>query len=76
MMTKVMVERGLDTELDDRLGYDKYGTSSNRSSRNGSTSKILRTEGSQFQLDAPRDREGTLSLNWLKKTKRVYDHGK
>jgi len=28
MMTKVMVERGLDTELDDRLGYDKYGTSS------------------------------------------------
>jgi len=44
MMTKVMVVRALNTELDDHLGYDKHETSSNPNNRNGSTSKTLRAE--------------------------------
>jgi len=67
MMTKVMVERALNTELDDHLGYDKHETSSNPNSRNGSTSKTLRTENGQFQLDTPRDREGTFEPKLVKK---------
>jgi len=70
-MTKVMVERALNTELNDHLGYDKHKISSNPNSRNGSTSKTLRTENGQFQLDTPRDREGAFEPNLVKKARHV-----
>jgi len=49
MLTKVTVEHALNAELDDHLGYDKHEPSANSNSRNGTSSKTLRTEDGQFQ---------------------------
>lgn len=68
MLTKVTVERALNAELDDHLGYSKHEPSSNSNSRNGTTSKTLRTEDGQFQLETPRDREGSFEPKLVKKS--------
>lgn len=67
MLTKVTVERALNAELDDHLGYDKHQPSDNSNSRNGSTRKTLRTEDGQFELDTPRDRDGSFEPKLVKK---------
>jgi len=68
MLTKVTVERVLNAELDDHIGYDKHEPSANSNSRNGTSSKTLRTEDGQFQLDTPRDREGSFEPKLVKKS--------
>jgi transposase-like protein len=67
MLTKVTVERVLNAELDDHLGYDKHEVSRTSNSRNGTTSKTLRTEDGQFELNTPRDREGSFEPKLVKK---------
>ncbi len=69
MLTKVTVEHDLNAELDDHLGYEKHNASSNSNKRNGTTSKTLRTEDGQFQLDTPRDRDGSFEPKIVKKAK-------
>lgn len=66
MLTKVTVERALNVELDDHLGYDKHEVSRTSNSRNGTTSKTLRTEDGQFELNTPRDREGSFEPKLVK----------
>ncbi len=68
MLTQVTVERILNAELDDHLGYEKHEPSANSNSRNGTSSKILRTENRQFQLDTPRDREGSFEQRLVRKS--------
>mgnify|MGYP002725639981 CR=1 FL=1 len=56
-----LVERVLDAELTDHLGYDKhdpdgYGTGN---SRNGRRKKTLRDDTGQMEIEVPRDRTGT-----------------
>jgi transposase-like protein len=67
MLTKVAVEAALNAELDDHLGYSKHETSSTDNSRNGFTSKTLRTEDGQFELNTPRDRHGSFAPQLVKK---------
>mgnify|MGYP000573419195 FL=1 len=67
MLTKVTVERALNAELDDHLGYDKHEPSANSNSRNGTSSKTLRTEDGQFEVTTPRDREGSFEPKLVKK---------
>ena len=67
MLTKVAVEAALNAELDDHLGYSKHETSSTDNSRNGFTSKTLRTEDGQFELNTPRDRHGSFEPKLVKK---------
>ena len=67
MLTKVAVEAALNAELDDHLGYSKHETSSTDNSRNGATSKTLRTEDGQFELNTPRDRHGSFEPQLVKK---------
>ena len=67
MLTKVTVERALNAELDEHLGYDKHQPSDNPNSRNGSTRKTLRTEDGQFEIDTPRDRDGSFDPKLVKK---------
>ena len=59
MLTKISVEAALNAELDEHLGYDKHEKTNTRNSRNGTTSKTLQTEDGQFELNTPRDREGS-----------------
>ncbi len=68
MLTKVTIEHALNAELDDHLGYEKHDASSNSNKRNGTTSKTLRTEDGQFQLDTPRDRDGSFEPKIVKKS--------
>ncbi len=67
MLTKVTVETALNAELDDHLGYDKHGISPSDNSRNGYSNKTLRTEDGQFEIDAPRDRDGSFQPRLVKK---------
>lgn len=67
MLTKVTVERALNAELDEHLGYDKHEQSNNTNSRNGSSRKTLRTQDGQFDLNTPRDRDGSFEPKLVKK---------
>lgn len=59
-VTKAVLERALDEELTDHLGYDKHDPVGRGSgnSRNGTSPKVLLTEAGAVDLDVPRDRNG------------------
>lgn len=67
ILTKITVEAALNAELENHLGYEKHTESSISNSRNGYSSKTLRTEEGQFPLDTPRDREGSFKPQLVKK---------
>ena len=67
MLSKVTIETALNTELDEHLGYEKHGQSPSDNKRNGSSTKLLRTEDGQLSIDAPRDRNGTFEPQLVKK---------
>ncbi len=59
-VTKAVLERALEEELTDHLGYDKHDSAGRGSgnSRNGTSAKVLLTEAGAVDLDIPRDRNG------------------
>ena len=59
-VTKAVLERALDEELTDHLGYRRHDPAGRGSgnSRNGTTSKVVLTEAGAIDLDVPRDRNG------------------
>ena len=63
------MENGLDAELDDELGYTKYDykNKSTDNSRNGHSSKTLRTSFGDVEVSVPRDRKGEFEPQLLKK---------
>ena len=67
ILTKVTVEAALKAELEDHLGYRKHEPSDSDNTRNGYSSKTLRTEDGQFELNTPRDRLGTFEPELVKK---------
>ncbi len=54
------MENGLDSELDEELGYSKYDykNKGTDNSRNGHSSKKLRTSFGDIEVSIPRDRRG------------------
>ena len=60
-LVKAALERGMQAELTDHLGYDKHDPAGRGSgnSRNGSTPKTVATEVGPVELDRPRDRNST-----------------
>lgn len=67
MLTKVTVEAALNAELDEHLGYDKHAQSTNTNNRNGKSRKTVKTEAGQFELETPRDRDGSFDPQLVKK---------
>ncbi|WP_256382848.1 IS256 family transposase [Photobacterium toruni] len=67
MLTKITVEAALNAELDEHLGYEKNQKDTSINYRNGSSTKTLKTEDGQFELDTPRDREGSFEPQLVKK---------
>jgi transposase-like protein len=67
MMTKVTVEAALNAELEEHLGYEKHQPSSGGNSRNGFSSKQIKTEDGQFDLELPRDRDSSFEPQLVKK---------
>ncbi len=63
------MEKGLDAELDDELGYSKYDyrNKDTDNSRNGHSKKTLRTSFGGVDVSVPRDRKGEFDPQLLKK---------
>ena len=59
-LTKAIVERAMQGEMTHHLGYSKHDPAGHNSgnSRNGVTSKTLKGEFGEFELETPRDRNG------------------
>ncbi|RKZ68837.1 MAG: IS256 family transposase [Gammaproteobacteria bacterium] len=72
MLTKISVEAALNAELDEHLGYDKHEKTNVSNSRNGFTSKTLQTKDGQFEINTPRDREGSFEPELVKKNQRRF----
>ncbi len=60
-LTKTVLERALDAELTEHLGYERGDPAGNGSgnSRNGTSGKKVHTDVGTVHLDVPRDRNGT-----------------
>ena len=63
------MEDGLDAEMDEHLGYDRYDAKEKETddSRNGHSSKTLRTSFGDTPIQVPRDRKGEFDPVILKK---------
>jgi putative transposase len=60
-LTKALLERAMQAEMTEHLGYEKHDPAGHNSgnSRNGATSKTLKGEFGEMPLDTPRDRNGS-----------------
>jgi len=72
MLTKITVEAALNAELDEHLGYSKHEKADTDNSRNGFSSKTLQTKDGQFELNTPRDRDGSFEPELVKKNQRRF----
>jgi putative transposase len=74
-LTKRLVERAMEVELTDHLGYEPHveppGGTGN--TRNGSTTKRLITEHGEVQVNTPRDRDGSFSPQIVRKRQRRFE---
>lgn len=68
-MVSTVLERGLEGELDDELGYSRYDyrNKDTDNSRNGYSEKTLRTSFGDMELAVPRDRKGEFEPQLVKK---------
>lgn len=68
-LLKLTVETALNAELTEHLGYDKHGDSkpAKGNSRNGTSSKRLKSQHGEVDIDSPRDRDGSFEPQLIKK---------
>jgi len=69
MLTKMTVEAALKSEMNFHLGYDKNqpAESNNGNSRNGYSTKTLKGDHGEIELQTPRDRDGSFAPQLVKK---------
>ena len=60
-LTKAILERALQAEITDHLGYEKHEPVGHRrgNTRNGKSQKTLKGEFGELELETPRDRKAT-----------------
>jgi putative transposase len=68
-LTKAVLERALQGEMSEHLGYDKHDPAGHNSgnSRNGVTRKKLKGEFGEVELETPRDRKGEFEPQIIRK---------
>ena len=68
-LTARLVERALQAEMSEHLGYEKHDPKGRGlpNSRNGTTPKTLKTEVGEVDIEVPRDREGSFEPQLVKK---------
>lgn len=68
-LLKLTVERAMHAELDDHLGYEKHDIASKTSenSRNGYSSKTLKGNFGEMEIETPRDRNSTFEPQIIRK---------
>ncbi|MGH3601356.1 MAG: IS256 family transposase [Pseudonocardiaceae bacterium] len=74
-LTKRLVERAMEVELSDHLGYEPHAEPPGGvgNTRNGTSPKRLITEQGEVGIDAPRDRDGSFSPKIVKKRQRRFE---
>lgn len=74
-LTRRLVERAMEVELADHLGYESHqeppGGAGN--TRNGSMGKTLLTEHGPVRIETPRDRAGTFEPQIVRKRQRRFE---
>ena len=73
--TKAVLERVMQAELSNHLGYEKHDPTGNNSgnSRNGVTTKTLKGDFGEIELETPRDRNGSFEPIMIGKGQRRFD---
>jgi len=75
-LKKRLLERVLNAELTEHLGYEKNAQkppTSEENARNGYTRKKIQTKDDKIELDIPRDRSGEFEPQLIKKHQRRFD---
>lgn len=71
-LIKAVLERGMNAEMSEHLGYDKhdYVGRGSGNSRNGTSAKTVLSEVGPIKIDQPRDRAGTFNSSLIPKGQR------
>ncbi|MGB9184653.1 MAG: transposase [Solirubrobacteraceae bacterium] len=74
-LTKRLVERAMEVDLTDHVGYERHqeppGGAGN--TRNGTTAKRLITKHGPVGIDTPRDRDGSFEPKIVRKRQRRFE---
>ena len=75
LLTKRIIQKAMNTEMDHHLGYEKHDSIGRNSgnSRNGKSKKTLTTESGGLEIDVPRDRNGEFEPQIVKKHQRRFE---
>lgn len=68
-LLKLTVERAMNVEMDEHLGYEKHSIAGKNSgnSRNGTSSKIMKGDFGEVEINTPRDRKSTFEPQIIRK---------
>jgi putative transposase len=74
-LTKRLVERAMEVELTDHLGYElgESPPGGTGNTRNGATPKTLATEHGEVRIETPRDRDGSFEPKIVRKRQRRFE---
>jgi putative transposase len=74
-LTGALVEKALQAEMTEHLGYEKHAPAGRGSgnSRNGASEKTLKTEAGEVAIEVPRDRNATFEPQLVKKHQTHFD---
>jgi putative transposase len=74
-LTKAVVERALQGEITHHLGYEKHDPAGKNTgnSRNGKSSKRIKSKRGQLQIDVPRDRNSEFEPQLIRKGQTRFD---
>ena len=78
-LMKLTIEKALNTEMDDHLGYEKHSSTgrNRKNSRNGYSSKKLITDSGKLEIETPRDRDSEFEPKIVQKgQRRLYGFDK
>src|SRR5215469_6608222 len=73
-LTKALVERAMNAELSQHLGYEKHAAEGRGSgnNRNGTSRKKVQGEFGSVEIEVPRDRNGTFEPKLIQKHERRF----
>jgi transposase-like protein len=68
-LLKLTVERAMNAEMDEHLGYEKHSAVGKNSgnSRNGTSSKVIKGDFGEVEINTPRDRKSTFEPQIIRK---------
>ncbi|CAM4379268.1 MAG: hypothetical protein LEGION0398_MBIBDBAK_01065 [Legionellaceae bacterium] len=72
-LSKRLVEKALQSEMDNHLGYPRYQRADSDNARNGITNKNVLTGNGIISLDIPRDRESMFEPQFIQKRQTRID---